>query len=116
MMVDFGDPDRLVVSTMSSEFHVFDHDGMYVDRFRLPPYRGISPAILSSDRLVAYAFQMNGENSRDNHVLAIFDFKGGIPGEVVKFDNMTMHGDHVFFVDPFDQACVYEYTVVDNRD
>ena len=255
--VEVGVAGRVVVSTMSSEFHVFDHDGMYVDRFRLPPYRGISPAILSSDRLVAYAFQMNGENSRDNHVLAIFDFKGGVqqefgeahllatardtwqanfsqitvddadnifvtftdqnriekysetgqlllsidrvlpfeiedriekstaeargkvvpverhvftpvsrgigvdgrgriwvltfrkavsqpqppkdfsfqdylafevydkdgvlisrlpfPREVVKFDNMTMHGDHVFFVDPFDQACVYEYTVVDGR-
>jgi hypothetical protein len=257
MMVDVGDPGRVVVSTMSSEFHVFDHDGMYVDRFRLPPYRGISPALLSSDRVVAYAFQMNGENSRDNHVLAIFDFKGGVqqefgeahllatardtwqanfsqitvddadnifvtftdqnriekysetgqlllsidrvlpyeiedriekstveargkvvpverhvftpvsrgigvdgrgriwvltfqkavnqhqppkdfvaqdylafevynkdgvllsrlpfPREVVKFDNMTMHGDHVFFVDPFDQACVYEYAVGNGR-
>jgi hypothetical protein len=29
---------------------------------------------------------------------------------------MTMHGDHVFFVDPFDQACVYEYAVVDRED
>jgi hypothetical protein len=38
------------------------------------------------------------------------------PPEVVKFDNMTMHGDHVFFVDPFDQACVYEYAVVDRED
>jgi sugar lactone lactonase YvrE len=37
------------------------------------------------------------------------------PRDVVKFDNMTMHGDHLFFVDPFDQACVYEYTVVDGR-
>jgi len=258
MKVDVGDPDRVVVSTMSSEFHVFDHDGVYVDRFRLPPYRGISPAILSSDRLVAYAFQINGENNRDNHILAIFDSAGRVqqefgeahllgtarntwqanfpqiavdgadniyvafsnqnriekysgtgqlllsidrvlpyeieyryaqssmeirgkavpvdepdftpvsrgigvdgrgriwvltfrkalsrspmpkdfvaqdhlafevydkdgvllsrlpfPREVVKFDNMTMRGDHVFFVDPFDQACVYEYTVVDNRD
>ena len=38
------------------------------------------------------------------------------PREVVKFDNMTMRGDHIFFVDPFDQACVYEYAVVDQND
>ena len=36
--------------------------------------------------------------------------------EVGKFDNMTMRGDHIFFVDPFDQACVYEYAVVDQND
>jgi len=26
--------------------------------------------------------------------------------------HMTMRGDRVFFADPFDQACVYEYAVV----
>jgi hypothetical protein len=257
MTVEVGVTGRVVVSTMSSDFHVFDNDGMYIDRFRLPPYRGISPALLSSDRVVAYAFELSGENSRDNHILAIFDPKGGIqhefgeahllgtarntwqanfpqiavdgaddiyvafsnqnriekysgtgqlllsidrvlpyeieyrytkssmeirgkavpvdepdftpvsrgigvdgrgriwvltfrkalnrsqmpkdfvaqdylafevydkdgvllsrlpfPREVVKFDNMTMHGDHVFFADPFDQACVYEYAVENGR-
>jgi hypothetical protein len=29
---------------------------------------------------------------------------------------MTMRGDHVFFVDPFDEACVYEYAIVDHED
>jgi hypothetical protein len=29
---------------------------------------------------------------------------------------LTMRGDHVFFVDPFDEACVYEYSVVDLDD
>lgn len=258
MTVEVGVPNRVVVSTMSSELHVFDYDGNYIDRFRLPPYRGINPALLGSDLVVAYAFQANGENNRDNHVLAIFDFKGQVlrefgeahfletarntwqanfpqitvdgadniyvaftnqnriekysatgqlllsvdrvlpyeiayryekssmevrgkavpidqpdftpvstglgvdgrgriwvlsvqkaisrsqmpkdyviqdyvafevydedgvllskvpfPREVARFDNITMHGDHVFFVDPFDQACVYEYAVVDGRD
>jgi hypothetical protein len=248
---------HVVVSTMSAEFHVFDNDGVYIDRFRLPPYRGISPAVLGSDRIVAYAFQNGGENDRDNHVLAVFDFQGQVrhefgepflldtarktwnanflslavdgdenifvafsylnriekysptgklimsidrilpfevvhrygkssmdiggkvvsvdepdftlvnrgigidargriwvlsvrktinrsqmpkdykigdylafeiysregvllsripfPQEIGKFDNMTMRGDHVFFVDPFDQACVYEYAVVDQN-
>jgi hypothetical protein len=257
MTVEVGVAGRVVVSTMSSEFHVFDNDGVYVDRFRLPPYRGISPALLSSDRVVAYAFELSGENSRDNPILAIFDSKGRVqhefgqahlldtarntwranfpqitvdgaddiyvafsnqnriekysgtgqlllsidrvlpyeieyryakssmeirgkavpvdepdftpvstgigvdgrgriwvltiqkavsrsqmpkdfvaqdylafevydkdgvllsrlpfPREVVKFDNMTMHGDHVFFADPFDQACVYEYAVGNGR-
>jgi len=246
---------QLIVSTMSAEFHVFDNEGAYLKRFRLPPYRGISPAVLGSDRIVGYAFQNGGENNRNNHILAIFDFqekllhefgepylldtarktwsanflslavggdenifvafstlnriekysaqgklimsidrtlpfeiahrygkssidvggrvvsvdmpdftpvnrgigidgKGRIwvlsvrkaliraqvpkdydlrndlafeiyssegvllsrlpfPREVAKFDNMTMRGDHIFFVDPFDQACVYEYAVVD---
>ena len=254
--VDAG--GRVIVSTMSSEFHVFDNDGAFINRFRLPPYRGISPAVLGSDRIVAYAFQAGGENNRDNHVLAVFDFQGKVqrefgdpylldtarktwnanffqlavdgdenifvafstlnrieeyspqgklilsidralsfeiahrygkssmdiggkvvsvdepdftpvnrgigvdgrgriwvlsvqkavsrsqapkdfnmrdylafeiyspegvllsripfPREVGKFDNMTMHGDHIFFVDPFDQACVYEYAVVDRDD
>jgi len=258
MSVEITADSRIVVSTMSAKFHVFENDGTFVDRFRLPPYRGISPAVLGSDRVVAYAFQVNGENSRDNHVLAVFDFRGqtllefgepflldtarrtwnanflslavdgeeniyaafsslnriekyspagrlllsidrvlpfevthrykqssmniggrvatvdepdftpvnrGIgvdrrgriwvlsfqkeadrsrmpedhwmqdhlafeiyspegvllsrapfPPEVVKFDNMTMRGDHLFIVDPFDQACVYEYQVTDRDD
>jgi hypothetical protein len=258
MKVAVGASGQVVVTTMSSEFHVFGNDGTYVDRFRLPPYRGISPVVLGSDRVVAYAFQVNGENSRDNRVLAIFDFQGQVlhefgepflldatrrtwnanflslavdgeeniyaaftslnriekyspagllllsidrdlpfeithrfkqtsmnvggrvalvdepdftpvsrgigidrsgriwvlgvqkaispsslpqdfriqdyvafeiygpegvllsrvpfPPEVVKFDNMTMRGDHVFFVDPFDEACVYEYAIVDHED
>ena len=258
MTVEVGSSGQVVISTMSSDFHVFDNNGAYLDRFRLPPYRGISPAVLSSDRVVSYAFLTDGENNLDNHVLAIFDFKGQVlhefgepylldttrktwnanflslaidgedhvfvafsylnrieeysstgglllsidrilpfevshrygkssmeiggkfvpidepdftpvntgigidshgriwvlsirkaisrslmpkdydmhdylafevyskegvlltriplPREVVKFDNMTMHGDHVFFVDPFDEACVYEYSVVDLDD
>ena len=246
---------RVIVATGTSEFHVFDNDGIYVDRFRLPPYRGISPAVLGSDRVVVYAFQLEGTNGPDNPVLAIFDFQGQVrhefgkpflldtarktwnanflslavdgdeniyaafsslnriekyspdgrlvlsidrvlpyeiahryetspmeirgrvvevdqpaftpvnrgigvdsrgriwvlsfqkavsglqppkdikirdlvafeiyspagvllsrvpfPPEVVKFDNLTMRGDHLFIVDPFDEACVYEYAVVD---
>ena len=258
MSVAVAADSRIVVSTMSGEFHIFANDGTYLDRFRLPPYRGISPVVLGADRVAAYAFQVNGENSRDNHVLAIFDFRGQVlqefgepflldttrrtwnanflslavdgeenvyaafsslnridkysptgrlllsidrdlpfevahryrrssmdvggrvatvdepdfppvnrgigvdnrgriwvlsfqkeadrsqmpqdhwmqdhlafevyspegvllsrapfPPEIVRFDNMTMHGDHVFFVDPFDQACVYEYAVSDQDD
>jgi hypothetical protein len=37
------------------------------------------------------------------------------PAGVSSFDNMTMHGDHLFFADPHGQACVYEYKVVDIR-
>jgi len=78
MKITVSASGQVIVSTMSSEFHVFGNGGTYVDRFRLPPYRGISPAVLGSDRVVAYAFQVNGENSRDNHVLAIFDFRGQV--------------------------------------
>jgi hypothetical protein len=258
MKVSVGASGQVVVSTMAAEFHVFGNDGTYVDRFRLPPYRGISPVVLGADRVAAYAFQFNGENSRDNHILAIYDFQGQVlkefgepylldaarrtwnanflslavdgeenlyaafttlnriekyssagrlllsidrtlpfevthsykqtsmnvggqvalvdepdftpvnrgigidrggriwvlgvqkaisrsilpkdyriqdyldfeiyspegvllsrlpvPPEVVKFDNMTMRGDHVFFVDPLDEACVYEYAIVDRKD
>lgn len=255
MTIGFGAPGRLVVSSMSSDFYVFNNNGEYVEHFHLPPYRGISPAILGSDRVVTYAFQVDGENSRNNHVLAVFDFKGQarqefgephlldtarktwlanfmqiavdaaddiyvafvnqnriekysgtgrlvlafdralpyeieyrfekstldvrgkavpidcqvftpvsrgigvdgrgriwvltlmkafpmdpppkdfiiqdyaafevyseegvllskvpLPREFFRFDNLTMHGNHLFFVDPFDQACLFEYTVVD---
>lgn len=255
MTLDVGTNGRIVVSTMSSDFHVFENEGTYIDHFRLPPYRGISPKVLGSDRIVAYAFQTNGENDRENHILAIFDFHGQLkhefgeaylldtarktwnanfvhlavdddenifvafsslnriekysangklllsidrtlpfevthdyikssmdiggkvvavdepdftpvnagigidgrgriwvlsfrkgvtrsqapkdykisdylafeifspegillsrvplPPEIVKFDNMTMRSDHIFFVDPFDQACIHEYAVVD---
>jgi sugar lactone lactonase YvrE len=255
MSVLVGRKGCVAVATMTSEIHVFDDEGGFIDRVHLPPYRGISPAILGADRVVAYAFQSRGENSRENHVLAIFDLEGRIqrefgepylldtamrtwnanflsltvdgeenifvafsslnriekysaagelllsidralpfevahryrkstmdiggrsatidepdftpvnrgigidgrgriwvlsvqkgivpsempketrfqdhlafevydgegvllfrvpfPAEVLRFDNMTMHADHVFFVDPIDQACVYEFAVVD---
>jgi hypothetical protein len=249
---------RLIVSSMSSDFYIFDLDGKYVDHLRLPQYQGILPAFMKSDRLVGYSFELDGENSRDNKILKIYDFKGQaqhkfgepflletaqktwsanflqitvddkdnifvaflnqnriekysgtgrltlsidrdlpykieyryekssmdiggkvvpidqnvftpvsrgigidqrgriwvlayqkaapqrqppkdfvlqdylafevydesgillsrvpLPREVVRFDNMTMHGDHLFFVDPFDQSCVYEFAVVDGID
>jgi hypothetical protein len=249
---------RLIVSSMSADFYIFDLDGKYVDHFRLPQYQGILPAFMKSDRLVGYSFELDGENSRDNKILKIYDFKGQaqhkfgepflletaqktwsanflqitvddkdnifvaflnqnriekysgtgrltlsidrdlpykieyryekstmdiggkvvpidqnvftpvsrgigidgqgriwvlayqkatpqgkppkdftlqdylafevydgsgillsrvpIPREVIRFDNMTMQGDHLFFVDPFDQSCVYEFAVVDSKD
>ena len=249
---------RLIVSTMSSDFHIFDNGGAFVDRFRLPAYRGLSPGPLGSDRIVTYAFQNRGENNKENRILAVFDFQGQVrhefgepflletaqkswnanflhlttdrdeniyvsfsslnriekyssagkllmsidrelpfevshrygkssmdiggksvsidqpeftpvsrgigidaggriwvlsvrkalsraavpkdydprpdlafevyspdgvllsrlpfPREVAKFDNMTMHGDHIFFVDPFDQACVHEYALAEKND
>ena len=258
MTIGVGGRARLIVSSMSSDFYVFDFDGKYVDHFRLPRYQGILPAFLNSDRLVGYAFEARGENSRDNKILKIYDFKGQVqhefgepflletalrtweanflhitvddkdnifvaftsqnriekysgtgqlilsidralpykiehryeqttmdiggkavptdqqvftpvtrgigidgrgriwvlafqkairqdrppkdftmpdylafevyngsgillsrvpfPRELVRFDNMTMHGDHLFFVDPFDQSCLYEFAVVDGID
>jgi 6-bladed beta-propeller len=249
---------RLIVSSMSSDFNIFDLDGKYVDHFRLSQYQGILPAFMKSDRLVGYSFELDGENSRDNKILKIYDFKGQaqhkfgepflletaqktwsanflqitvddkdnifvaflnqnriekysgtgrlilsinrdlpynieyryekstmdiggkvvpidqnvftpvsrgigldgrgriwvlayqkaapqgkppkdftlqdylafevydgsgillsrvpLPRELARFDNMTMHGNHLFFVDPFDQSCVYEFAVVDGKD
>jgi sugar lactone lactonase YvrE len=37
------------------------------------------------------------------------------PEKIESFDNWTMHGDKVYFVDPRGQACVYVYTVVWNN-
>ncbi|MCK7478525.1 MAG: hypothetical protein M0C28_14910 [Candidatus Moduliflexus flocculans] len=34
---------RVIVATGTSEFHVFDNDGIYVDRFRLPLLQGYKP-------------------------------------------------------------------------
>jgi len=249
---------RLIVYSGSSDFYIFDIDGKYVDHFLLSRYQGILPAFMHSDRLVGYSFELRGENSRDNKILKIYDFKGQaqhkfgepflletaqktwsanlpqitvddkdnifvafvnqnriekysgtgrltlsidralpykieyryekstmdiggkvvpidqnvftpvsrgigidgqgriwvmafqkeirqdrppkdftlqdyqafevydgsgillsrvpIPRELVRFDNMIMHGDHLFFVDPFDQSCVYEFAVVNSKD
>jgi len=257
MAVGVAPQGRLIVFTLSSDFHVFDLDGNYVDHFRLPRYQGIFPAILDSDKVVAYALDPYGENDRRNKILKIFDFKGQVlrefgepflletarrtwdanfvqisvddkenifvafssqnriekysrtgqlilsidrvlpykieyrneqqtfeimgkavpapmtvctpvvrgigidgrgriwvltfqktinqnqlpkdfampdylafevydesgillsrvplPKELVVFDSMTIHRDHIFFVDPYDQACLYEYAVIDGR-
>lgn len=34
------------------------------------------------------------------------------PDGMESFDNMTMDGDHIYFADPYGQACVYKYKVV----
>jgi len=31
------------------------------------------------------------------------------PDGMERFDNMTMDGDHIYFADPYGQACVYKY-------
>jgi len=41
-------------------------------------------------------------------LLAKFPF----PNEIERFDNFTMDGDHIYFADPYGQACVYKYEVV----
>lgn len=258
MTVGISGQNRLIVTSMSSDFFIFDLDGKYVDHLLLSRYQGILPAFMKSDRLVGYSFEVRGENSRDNKILKIFDFKGKVqhefgepflletvqktwnanffhsavdgkdnifvtfssqnriekysgtgrlilaidrelpykieyryekttmdiggklvpvdqnvftpvsrgigidgrgriwvlaykksppqgrppkdfelqeflafevydgtgillssvpfPQEVARFDNMTMQGDHLFFVDPFDQSCVYEFAVVDGKE
>lgn len=35
------------------------------------------------------------------------------PEKIERFDNWTMHGDRVYFVDPHEQACVYVYKVIE---
>ena len=35
-----------------------------------------------------------------------------LPDEIERFDNLTMFKDHIYFVDPYGQACVYKYRVV----
>ena len=34
-----------------------------------------------------------------------------IPEGIERFDNITMDGDHIYFADPFGQACVFKYKV-----
>ena len=35
-----------------------------------------------------------------------------IPDGIKRFDNMTMDRDHIYFVDPYEQACVYKYKAI----
>jgi len=124
MFVTVASNGRVVVATMSSEFHVFENDGVFIDRFRLPPYRGMSPGVLGSDRIVTYAFQNGGENNRDNHILAVFDFQGRLQHEFgepflletarktwnANFLNLAVDGDQYIFVAFFSLNRIEKYS------
>lgn len=69
---------RLLVSTMSSHFHLFDLNGQYIERFGLPRYQGINMKLMNSDCTVAGSMDSRGENNKENKILKIYDFQGNI--------------------------------------
>lgn len=46
--------------------------------------------------------------SKEGILLARLPFPDGME----RFDNMTMDGDHIYFADPYGQACVYKYKAI----
>ena len=46
--------------------------------------------------------------SKEGILLARLPFPDGME----RFDNMTMDGEHIYFVDPYGQACVYKYKAI----
>jgi sugar lactone lactonase YvrE len=69
---------RLLVTTASAQFHLFDLDGKYIERFRLSRYQGLRMKFLSADKVVGYSMSPRGENNKDNRILKIFDLEGNL--------------------------------------
>jgi len=69
---------RLLVTTASAQFHLFDLDGGYIERFRLSRYQGLYMKFLNADKVVGYSMNPRGENNQDNKILKIFDLQGNL--------------------------------------
>ncbi|UCE40440.1 MAG: 6-bladed beta-propeller [Candidatus Aminicenantes bacterium] len=70
--------DKLLITSMASQFHLFDLDGKYIERFRLPQYQGFDLRLMSADSVVGFAMIPSGENTKKNKVLNIFDIEGNV--------------------------------------
>jgi hypothetical protein len=77
--------------------------------------------VLGSKKEIAKDIQREEFIPQDYLVFEVYGEDGVLlfhvpfPAGVSSFDNMTMHGDHLFFADPHGQACVYEYKIVEIR-
>ena len=70
--------ERLLVVTSTSWIHLFDLNGGYIERFRLPQYQGLFLKFMNSDKVVGYSMQPGGENNKENRILKINDLQGNI--------------------------------------
>jgi hypothetical protein len=69
---------KLLVTSMTSVFHLFDLDGKFIERFRLPQYQGFDLKMMNGNRVVGYALTPSGENTKEDKVLTIFDTEGNV--------------------------------------
>ncbi len=83
---------RLLVTSMSAVFHLFDLNGQYIERFRVPRYQGFGMKLMNSDSVVAYSMSPRGENTNQNKILRIYDLQGKVLqefGEPFLVDNTS---------------------------
>jgi hypothetical protein len=69
---------KLLITSMASQFHLFDLEGKYIDSFRLPRYQGFGLTLMNADSVVGYAMGPSGENTKENKVLNIYDTDGNV--------------------------------------
>jgi hypothetical protein len=72
---------RLLVSTMSAQFHLYDLNGAYLKSFRLPQYEGLFMKLMDSDSVVGFSMGMRNNNSSEDKTLKIFDTDGNVKHE-----------------------------------
>ena len=70
-------------------------------------YREEVPRDLSGEEFILQRYLQFEVFDPDGILLARLPF----PEDIERYDNMTMCGDHIYFVDPYGQACVFKYRV-----
>jgi len=76
--LSIGGEGKLLVATMNSLYHLFDLDGAYIDRVRMPLYQGLFMKMMRSSSFVGYSMEPNGENSPENKIFNIYDLEGNV--------------------------------------
>lgn len=69
---------KILVSSGTSQFQLFDLDGKYIESFRLPQYQWFNLKLMNEDTVVGFSFIPGGENTKENKVLNIYDTEGNV--------------------------------------
>lgn len=69
---------KILVSSGTSQFQLFDLDGKYIESFRLPQYQWFNLKLMNEDTVVGFSFIPGGENTKENKVLNIYDTEGKV--------------------------------------
>jgi len=100
-----------VVREVNSTIFSFVTRGIGVDsqgRIWVLGYKAEIPRDQGSEGFVIQEYLHFEVFSKEGILLVRLPFPDGMES----FDNMTMDGDHIYFADPYGQACVYKYKVV----
>jgi hypothetical protein len=70
--------NRILVTRMTSQFHLFDLNGKYIKSIRLPQYQGFDLKFMNGDKVVGFSMQPGGDNTKENKILKIYDLQGNV--------------------------------------